>query len=103
VSDGNWSAPVICRCERLSASRIVARRTLRLAAATLVSSEVSSRSLKMFHQFGSIGSGTGVLIGEATAAAVWLAANQLAGDHMVQPGRAPAASNAKVSQLRGRW
>jgi hypothetical protein len=89
---------------------MVASRTLRLAAATRFSSEVSSGSLKMFHQFGSIGSGTGVLIGVGIAAILRCDENQLAGDHMdcffqfgptVQPGSMVLASNPNVSQPRG--
>jgi hypothetical protein len=61
----------------------------------------------MFHQFGSIGSGTGVLIGVGWAETLCCDENQLAGDHMdcffqlgptVQPGSKVLASNAKVSQ-----
>jgi len=61
----------------------------------------------MFHQFGSIGSGTGVLIGVGTAETLCCDENQLDGDHMdcffqlgptVQPGSKVLASNAKVSQ-----
>ena len=64
----------------------------------------------MFHQLGSIGSGTGVLMG-VTAATLCCLANQLVGDHIdcffqlgptVQPGRAPAASNANVSRVKSR-
>jgi hypothetical protein len=66
----------------------------------------------MFHQFGSIGSGTGRLIGVGKAAALRGPENQLVGDHMdcffqsgptVQPGSDPAASNATVSQQNRRW
>ncbi len=58
---GNWSAPVICRCDRLSRSLTVASLTFRFAAATRLSSDVSSGSPNRPHQLGSTGSSTGWL------------------------------------------
>ena len=59
---------------------MVASRTLRLAAATRPSSEVSSASWNKPHQFGSIGSLTGSLA--TVTGAGWRAVNQEDGDQM---------------------
>ena len=57
-------------------------RTLRLAAATRDSSDVNSGSWNTLHQFGSIGSETGSLIGARGDGVEREAANQEDGDQI---------------------
>jgi hypothetical protein len=83
---------------------MVAMRTLRLAAPTRCSSEVSSGSWNRVHQLGSIFSATGWLSGGGTGVTgLRAASNQWVGDHVlgsvhfgptVQPARVGMARRA---------
>ncbi len=108
---GNRSARVTPSCARLSASRMPATRTSRLASATRCSSEVSSGSLNTRHQSGSGGAGTGALCRSLASTTVGRPANHEAGEYqgaglwksgpMVQPPAisAPATAIAAFSRF----
>src|SRR5580700_11604170 len=106
---GYASAATIPSWARDSASRMVATCTSRFSVATWSSSVVSWSSWNRVHQFGSIGSATGVL---ATGLGGWL--NQVSGDAqpgdlksgpMVQPHSsrtAAARTGLCIARFRGR-